>query len=893
MALYNVSKIENWYDDFSICKKKYKNTYYEDYIESYIRKSSDSTIILMRTKLNEHYGKINRIYSRIDTFWKDYLDDLKNTDAVLAGNKKSGSVNASSVSSKLAKLPMIKEYDANLNIKFKAVSGLIGTAKVVGWAENKTIKENLIYVTKKYEATMATVATSIYSGLLKLDEHLADGLIWCGGMIASGVTWLFDDEISKKIQEGTMNVIAYDVVGKANEAFYEKTNLGRSINEYSAIKYDSKVAKTIQTGTEVAAEVIAATALTVATGGTAAPLAAAMVASTGFMIGAGKKAEEDFSKEDRSFFGDAGEIAFAGAIKAIEFYSTGQMGAGVINATKAISSAGGVKSALAGIKGAFSKGGGKIFSKDLLKSGVKATLTDVDTYFDSFGAAVDNIAYDKQTGVQVNWSGLAKETACNFALNFVTGYVGNVFQNRMVNSIKNDKTPLASSVDDTLENVKNTYTSQEKTSMWLEYNDLVNKVDTQEFRYYKDLADNGGAGDLNKIQGVVDDVERMKFLEEQLGIPKDKTSIPAAENWRKYDKNSADELAKKVNQRPIPGFENIDTNSPERITINDVNRQFLEIRKSTDINYEAYVKQIGMEIKDFKNETDLAIELGDENWYLVQVLKNNEKNMSLAQLQTVEKAYLKPRSELDTVELINLAGPFLKEEDIINLNEIGNHPNMSNLSLQNKNTIHQFQRCGGCEVNGMLRGKDYSRLGLNSLTELEMGMNINSHNAGHSRIVNNNYSIVDEIDDIIKNNSNTSIIKGVSYLDSVGPNAPTGQVLDIINQFGPNSPEALQALNDLIGVDITDSAFNSKTIPPTRDTNYSRRFRDLKIGEARSLDLKVESYISPGCAAYIDTYGGIQDGLGEIIIKRNCAQHIIDAYVDPNTNKLVLVTLYE
>ena len=170
---------------------------------------------------------------------------------------------------------------------------------------------------------------------------------------------------------------------------------------------------------------------------------------------------------------------------------------------------------------------------------------------------------------------------------------------------------------------------------------------------------------------------------------------------------------------------------------------------------------------------------------------------------------------------------------------------------------------------------------------------IHGANAGHPRNINKDHSIVEEIDDIIENNANTSIIKGVSYLKSAGTNAPTGYVLDVIQQYGSASPEALQAVNDLIGLDITDAAFNSKTVPPNRNTYYSNCFNNKKIGDPGSLDIKVESYISPGCGAYIDTYGSFSNGLGEVLIKRNCKQTIIDAYVDPITNKLVLVTLYE
>lgn len=444
MALYNVSKIENLYDDFSSCKNKYTNTYYADYIGSYIKECSDNTINKMERNLNKHYNRIKKIYNNINKFWNEYLNDLKNTDNRLAGAK--GSINAPAVSAKLSKLPALKEYKADLKVKFSNASAVVGTPKHTQW-----LKDNITL------ETGAVIGTSIISGVEKLREHIADGLIWCGGMIASGSAWIFDKEASKRIQKATMDVIAYDVVGQVNKKFYEETYIGKRINEYSSLKYDSTVAKTIQNGTTKVAEIAAATAITIASAGTATPVAAAMLLGTGFVEGAGKKAEEAFQKEDRDFFGDAGEISVAGTIKAIEFYSEGQMGAGLINAGSLIKNSGGIKSIF---KQVLSKDSGKIFTKDLLRQGVKKTLTDADTYLDSVGAAVNNVTYDRKNGLKINWNGLAKETACNFALNFVSGYVGNVFEGRLKNDAigsntnVNEKVAIDTNPKLTLEDLK-------------------------------------------------------------------------------------------------------------------------------------------------------------------------------------------------------------------------------------------------------------------------------------------------------------------------------------------------------------------------------------------------------------------------------------------------------
>ena len=70
MAFYNVSKIENWFDDFTSCKNKFINTYYDDYQDSYIRTCNDEIIRKMKTQLDNHYNKIKRIYNRINDHWR-------------------------------------------------------------------------------------------------------------------------------------------------------------------------------------------------------------------------------------------------------------------------------------------------------------------------------------------------------------------------------------------------------------------------------------------------------------------------------------------------------------------------------------------------------------------------------------------------------------------------------------------------------------------------------------------------------------------------------------------------------------------------------------------------------------------------------------------------------
>ncbi len=95
-----------------------------------------------------------------------------------------------------------------------------------------------------------------------------------------------------------------------------------------------------------------------------------------------------------------------------------------------------------------------------------------------------------------------------------------------------------------------------------EYDDLLKKTKEPWFIQAKEARDNGWAWNLNEVSEVDNIVKRMGELEGNLGIKN--TGIPES---KIYDysgaKKEADELARKISKEPIPGYENIDTNSPE------------------------------------------------------------------------------------------------------------------------------------------------------------------------------------------------------------------------------------------------------------------------------------------------------------------------------------------
>ncbi len=166
----------------------------------------------------------------------------------------------------------------------------------------------------KVGATVAVAANSMVSGILDVGEGLLDGVVWAGATVAS---WFGVDTTAAK------EFIARDLVDEANEEFYENTELGRALNENSYIKYDSEAAQNIRAGSEIVTNFALATALTFATGGTAAPFA------VGMTLGLGETAENTYqTKGTDANIIDELKIFGSGILTGLSWIGKGKLGLG-------------------------------------------------------------------------------------------------------------------------------------------------------------------------------------------------------------------------------------------------------------------------------------------------------------------------------------------------------------------------------------------------------------------------------------------------------------------------------------------------------------------------------------------------------------------------------------
>ena len=227
-------------------------------------------------------------------------------------------------------------------------------------------------------STGAVLLTSITSGVAKLGEHIVDGIAWGEGKIVNGASWalgsligLFNEDAGnavkdygQKFDQAAKEFIAEDWVGKANEWFYESTPEGQWINEHSAMKYDSEAAKKIMNVSEKAAEIAAATALTIFTGGAA-------TFAIGALYGLGKQAESTYQENgtDTSLLQEAG-IAGSGLLTGLSWMATGKLGKGFVEIGKT--------AANVGVKQVISKLSKDILCKDFWKKALKEGLTGMN-----------------------------------------------------------------------------------------------------------------------------------------------------------------------------------------------------------------------------------------------------------------------------------------------------------------------------------------------------------------------------------------------------------------------------------------------------------------------------------------------------------------------------------
>lgn len=257
---------------------------------------------------------------------------------------------------------------------------------------------------KTLQATNAVVLEKVTSGILKIGEYIQDGTIMLkttgASVITLGIDAVFGTNYTDDMWESTMDYVAIDQVGNIEKVFYENTSLGKELNDESILKYNSKGAESIKNASKKVGEIAAATAITVATGGAAAPLVAAGI---GFLEGTGQGGEKYFSMTDENGnytnrnVKDIGLSYLEGIQKGAEWYISGQVGSGIYNGVKSFVNPASITREVA------SRATGNTF-----KDAVVNTIKLPDMYVD-FAAATAKAGAGYITNGKVNWKDYAFE----------------------------------------------------------------------------------------------------------------------------------------------------------------------------------------------------------------------------------------------------------------------------------------------------------------------------------------------------------------------------------------------------------------------------------------------------------------------------------------------------
>ena len=278
---------------------------------------------------------------------------------------------------------------------------------------------------KTLKATNAVVLGKVTSGILKIGELLQDGTIMLettgASIITLGIDAVFGTNYTDSMWESTMDYVAIDQVGNIEKVFYENTSLGKELNDESILKYNSKGAESIKNASKKVGEIAAATAITVATGGAAAPLVAAGI---GFLEGTGQGGEKYFSMTDENgnytnrSVKDIGLSYLEGIQKGAEWYISGQVGSGFYNGVKSFVNPASITREVA------SRATGNTF-----KDAVVNTIKSPDMYVD-FAAATAKAGAGYITNGKVNWKDYAFEMGFSVLGNFAGELLGAAAANK-------------------------------------------------------------------------------------------------------------------------------------------------------------------------------------------------------------------------------------------------------------------------------------------------------------------------------------------------------------------------------------------------------------------------------------------------------------------------------
>lgn len=502
MGIYNVDKIQNLHDTFVSTHNKYNNAYYSDFKNSYIFNCGDPDISRMKKKLDAHYSKICRINKRIKNIWEKYINDLKGIDKRLAGQKVS--LNDSTLTAKISKLPQLNEYKVTLETKINSASANIGTVKGIGWAEDKTVVENLAYVSERTKATITVAGVSVVEGLAVFGEGLMD---LCSPIVTEGYCQFnlaFNENFTKeKAEEARKN--SRDFVAKEHVKSYFDKGYENSpgLMEAREKAYGFETVRSV--GNEIG-EVVGAITISTLTQGAVNP------AILYGMSKAGNHIEENFKDTNKGYFESIIKGSAEGAFDGL-FFAAGMKGDAAMKSMAASAVNNGEKIAL--------KKASILFGKTLYECGcsvaqdcanimVNAFFSE-DKIIESNGNVIKLDTFDKKMNYYYEQAGGINGIVTSMATACILSFASDV--------VDVSKISKSVDVDDVIKSTAMKSDSAKKASdidvatLKKEYDELMEWKSSGKFKtdeaYYRAYKDKISGNDYKKNMERISELEKL------------------------------------------------------------------------------------------------------------------------------------------------------------------------------------------------------------------------------------------------------------------------------------------------------------------------------------------------------------------------------------------------
>ena len=714
---------------------------------------------------------------------------------------------------------------------------------------------------RQASATNAVITESAASGVAKIFEWGSDFSNIILTAAATPTTYVIDalagTDITKNMWDATKDDVAMDKVGLAREWFYENTALGQTINENSQLKWDSEGSKLIQNvGTKVG-EVAIATAVTVATGGTAAPFVAAGI---GFLEGGGQEAERRFNLTDEN--GNytnrgAKDILMAtlhGVGKGAEWYGYGQLGQAAFQGIKTASALGkeGIAQIGKSITGEEAKAYLKANVGNLAKQAGVNMVKDVDTWVD-IGTGVTNFIINGETTGQYNWGELALDTGLAIVGNYIGAFGGEYFEGALKHASQ-----AAPDVAGLLPTGGSAETDTPKFDIFdpdgvgAKPSNLVDGLDDLSIKSNSEIPDDlfkvdsdVDLGDLKKGAEALSDEE----LEDVWGAglfnrpkhaPKGYPGLPTAIKAT----DSPEFIKKTLLTADIDDCIKLSkTASPDQMR-EIATGVYLDRIKEFDargISYIDYLDQCGIGCIAPATRMDAAVKMGDRNlWLQETIMKNSGKSFNFG-----------PSGDFDFMNALNygVKNGWVTPADLdfYNRNMVGVGALANQHYTPNQAAaVFNYTRCGGFEINGYLNDGTLhfsdgttakARSVYSSLDEIQDAV---SGHQGNRVFPSSQGNIVSRLD---------STIRHTNYDEAIVAYRGTGHVYNNGLQVDPSKLRVGDKL-------VTSDGFSSASIVPS---------------SAYEKDYILQIIVPPksGLGAYIEHMSGVNSyGQMEVLLKR-------------------------